>query len=207
VHWAVAEGITRAIANGYIAGYADAPRAAGGRWCTGCIVCLPFVIMLDVGGESPQAIEAERTQYMRLRQREETVAWLRRVPLLAHLSTAQLESVAPYVDEVETTAGQVLIDQDGFGQELLIIIDGTVEVTRDGRRLRDLGAGEIIGEIALLDGGPNMATVTTREPTTVLSINKRALDTVLDHVPGLPHELLRALARRLREATAALDAD
>jgi CRP-like cAMP-binding protein len=52
-----------------------------------------------------------------------------------------------------------------------------------------------------------MATVTTREPTTVLSINKRALDTVLDHVPGLPHELLRALARRLREATAALDAD
>lgn len=175
--------------------------------CTGCIVCLAFVIILAVGGESPQAVEVERKQYMRLRQREETVAWLRRVPLLAHLSTAQLESVAPYVDEVETTAGQVLIDQDGFGQELLIIIDGTVEVTRDGRRLRDLGAGEIIGEIALLDGGPNTAMVTTREPTTVLSINKRAFDTVLDRVPGLPHELLRALARRLREATAALDAD
>lgn len=144
---------------------------------------------------------------MRLTRSEETVAWLRRIPLLAQLSTAQLESVAPFVDEVEAAAGQVLIDQDGFGQEMLIIIDGSVEVTRDGRQLHDLGAGEVVGEIALLDGGPHAATVTTREPTTVLSISKRAFDTVLDRVPGLPHELLRVLARRLRDATARPDSD
>lgn len=144
---------------------------------------------------------------MRLTRSEETVAWLRRVRLLAQLSTAQLESIAPFVDEVETGAGHVLIDQDGFAQEMLIIIDGVVEVTRDGRHLRDLGAGEVVGEIALLDGGPYTATVTTREPTTVLSISKRAFDTVLDRVPGLPHELLRVLARRLRDATARPDSD
>lgn len=133
-------------------------------------------------------------------RREERIAWLRRVPLFTDLSTAQLEGLAPLVDEVETTAGQVLIDEDGLGQELLIIIDGSVEVTRDGHHLADIGAGEIVGEIALLDGGPSAATVTTREPTTVLSINKRAFDTVLDRIPGLPHELLRSLAVRLRAA-------
>lgn len=138
---------------------------------------------------------------MRLSRREEKVAWLRRVPLFADLSTAQLEGVAPFVDEVETEAGQVLVGQEGFGQELLIIVDGTAEVTRDGRHLRDLGPGEVIGEISLLDGGPRTATVIAREPTTVLSISKRAFDTVLDRVPGLPHELLRALAARLRDAT------
>lgn len=134
-------------------------------------------------------------------RRDESVAWLRRVPLFTDLSTAQLEGLAPFVDEVETAAGQVLIDQDGLGQELLIIVDGSVEVTRDGHHLADLGPGEIVGEIALLDGGPSAATVTAREPTTVLSISKRAFDTVLDRIPGLPHELLRSLAVRLRAAT------
>jgi CRP/FNR family transcriptional regulator, cyclic AMP receptor protein len=138
---------------------------------------------------------------MRLSRREERVSWLRRVPLFADLSTAQLEGVAPFVDEVETQAGQVLIEQAEFGQELLIIVDGTAEVTRDGRHVRDVGPGDVIGEISLLDGGPRTATVIAREPTTVLSISKRAFDTVLDRVPGLPHELLRALAARVREAT------
>lgn len=138
---------------------------------------------------------------MRLRRREERVTWLRRVPLFADLSTAQLEGVAPFVDEVETEAGHVLIGQAEFGQELLIIVDGTAEVTRDGRHLRDVGPGDVIGEISLLDGGPRTATVIAREPTTVLSISKRAFDTVLDRVPGLPHELLRALAARLRDVT------
>lgn len=138
---------------------------------------------------------------MRLRRREDRVAWLRRVPLFADLSTAQLNGIAPFVDEVEADAGQTLIDQDAFGQELLIIVDGAAEVTRDGRRLRTLGPGDVVGEIALLDGGPRTATVTTLEPTTVLSISKRAFDSVLDRVPGLPHELLRTLAVRLRDAT------
>lgn len=138
---------------------------------------------------------------MRLRRREDRVAWLRRVPLFADLSTAQLNGIAPFVDEVEADAGQTLIDQDAFGQELLIIVDGAAEVIRDGRRLRTLGPGDVVGEIALLDGGPRTATVTTLEPTTVLSISKRAFDSVLDRVPGLPHELLRTLAVRLRDAT------
>ncbi len=138
---------------------------------------------------------------MRSKRREETVAWLRRVPLFADLSTRQLEHIAPFVDEVEAGAGQVLIEEDGFSQELLIIIDGTAEVTRHGRHLRDVGPGAVLGEIGLLDGGPRTATVTTREPTTLLTIRKRAFDTVLDQVPGLPHELLRTLAVRLRDAT------
>lgn len=139
---------------------------------------------------------------MRLGRREERVAWLRRVPLFAELSAAQLTSIAPLVEEVDTAAGQVLLQQGQFGQELLIIVDGAAEVTRDGQHVRDLGPGDVLGEIALLDGKPRTATVTTREPTTVLSIKKRAFDTMLDRVPGLPHELLRALATRLRDATA-----
>ena len=171
-----------------------------------CVVVVALAMISLTSGGKLRSVELERSTVRRQR-REEKVAWLRRVPLFADLSTAQLEGVAPFVDEVATEAGQVLIDQHGFGQELLIIIDGSVEVTRDGRHIRDLGPGEVVGEIALLDGASRTATVTTREPTTVLSISKRAFDTVLERVPGLPHELLRALAARLRDATTAADID
>ncbi|HSJ46947.1 MAG TPA: cyclic nucleotide-binding domain-containing protein [Euzebyales bacterium] len=125
---------------------------------------------------------------------------LRRVPLFADLTDKQLHGIEAFVDEVEVDAGRVLVDQEGFGNELLIVVDGTAEVTRDGRHIADLGPGEAIGEIALLDGKPRTATVTAKEPMTLVTVSKRAFDTVLDRVPGLPHALLRTLAARLREA-------
>ena len=125
---------------------------------------------------------------------------LRRVPLFADLTDKQLHGIEAFVDEVQVDAGRVLVDQEGFGNELLIVVDGTAEVTRDGRHIADLGPGEAIGEIALLDGKPRTATVTAKEPMTLVTVSKRAFDTVLDRVPGLPHALLRTLAARLREA-------
>lgn len=133
-------------------------------------------------------------------KRKTTVDALRRVSLFADLTDRQLEQLEAFVDDVEVEAGQVLIDQEGFGQELLIVVEGTAEVTRDGRHIADLGPGETIGEIALLDGKPRTATVTAKEPMTLVTVSKRAFDTVLDRVPGLPHALLRTLATRLREA-------
>lgn len=137
------------------------------------------------------------------KRRNEKIDALQQVPLFSGLTVKQLEGITPFVDEVDVEAGQVLIDEEGFGQELLIVVDGTAEVTRDGKHIANLGAGEAIGEIALLDGKPRTATVTATEPMTLLTISKRAFDTVLDRVPGLPHALLRTLATRLREANLA----
>lgn len=137
------------------------------------------------------------------KRRNEKIDALQQVPLFSGLTVKQLEGITPFVDEVDVEAGQVLIDEEGFGQELLIVVDGTAEVTRDGKHIASLGAGEAIGEIALLDGKPRTATVTATEPMTLLTISKRAFDTVLDRVPGLPHALLRTLATRLREANLA----
>jgi CRP/FNR family cyclic AMP-dependent transcriptional regulator len=138
---------------------------------------------------------------VRLKKREEKVAWLRRVPLFSELTTTQLESIEPFVEEVEVEAGQMLIRQEGVGSELLVMIDGAAEVTRDGTRLRTLGPGDVIGEIALLDGRPRTATVTATDHTVLLTISKRAFDTVLDRAPGMSQVLLRTLAARLRHAT------
>jgi CRP-like cAMP-binding protein len=91
----------------------------------------------------------------------------------------------------------VLIDHEGFGLELLIVGDGTAEVTRGGRHVAD-PVPEAIGEVVLLDGRPRTATVTAT--MTLVAVSKRVFDTVLDRVPGLLQALLRTLATRLREA-------
>lgn len=149
-----------------------------------------IVVAQDCEGEVRRVSMRRRTK----------VDALRRVPIFADLTDRQLEQIEAFVDDVEVEAGQVLIDQEGFGQELLIVVDGTAEVTRDGRHVADVGPGETIGEIALLDGGPRTATATAKEPMTLVTVSRQAFDTVLERVPGLPRAVLRTLAARLREA-------
>ncbi len=69
---------------------------------------------------------------------------------------------------------------------------------------RPSGPGAPFGELALLDGGPRTATVTTTEETTLLVLSKPAFNAVLDEVPTLAHKLLVSLARRLRESERSL---
>ena len=62
-----------------------------------------------------------------------------------------------------------------------------------------VGAGAIIGELALLDRGPRTATVTATTDMTVLILEQRNFAGILDAVPALSHKLLAALASRIRD--------
>ena len=62
-------------------------------------------------------------------------------------------------DEIDVPSGRTLTKQGEPGREFVVIVSGTAEVTKDGRRVNMLGAGDFLGEIALLSGGPRTATV------------------------------------------------
>ena len=67
----------------------------------------------------------------------------------------------------------------------------------------DIGAGEVIGEIAMFDPAPASATVTTTEPTEVLVLAHRRFESVVRNNPDLAVALLRTLARRFHATQAA----
>lgn len=124
---------------------------------------------------------------------------LSQVPLFRSLSRRDLQKVARAADELRVEAGRVLTEQGTVGRECFVIVEGTAAVRRNGRKVATLGAGDAVGELALLDRGPRTATVVAEGPMTVLVIGARELSGLLDDVPALGKKLLAALAARVRE--------
>ena len=106
---------------------------------------------------------------------------LRRVPLFAGLGDRELSEVERSSDEVDVPAGTTLTRQGGSGHEFFVIIEGRARVERDGRVLATLGPGDFLGEIALLEERPRMATVTVEEPSRLLVLGHREFHSLLDN--------------------------
>jgi CRP/FNR family cyclic AMP-dependent transcriptional regulator len=124
---------------------------------------------------------------------------LKSVPLFAACTRKELELIARSGDEIKMTAGTVLLDQGQTGHEAFVILDGTVTVKRNGRKIATLGEGVIVGELSLLDHGPRTARAECETDCVLFVISQRHFMTVLDDVPALAHKLLAALAGRIRK--------
>jgi CRP/FNR family cyclic AMP-dependent transcriptional regulator len=124
---------------------------------------------------------------------------LRSIPLFSGCTNKELELIAKSGDEVKMTAGTLLADQGQTGREAFIVVDGTVSVKRNGRKVATLGSGAIVGELSLLDHGPRTATVACETDATIFVIAQRHFLGVIDDVPTIGHKLLASLAGRIRE--------
>jgi CRP-like cAMP-binding protein len=101
----------------------------------------------------------------------------------------------------DSLAGEVVITQGARGDGLYVILAGEVEVLRDGGVAGTLGAGDVFGEMSLLDGVPAVATVRTLRRTSLLRLPPSDLDTVLARYPGVRQHL-----EALRDARAEINA-
>ena len=108
---------------------------------------------------------------MRL-HKDAKVELISRVPLFARCSKKELRMIANLADQIEWPEGKTLIKEGRLGSEFFILIEGTVSVSRDGRKLRDLAAGEWVGEIALIANVPRTATVVTTSPIRALVLTR-----------------------------------
>ena len=78
-----------------------------------------------------------------------------------------------------------------------------VVVDKGGGTVRRLGAGDFLGEIALIDGRPRTATVTADEPIEALVIDRSGFTRLMDEFPVIRYDLVTALTDRLRTRGAA----
>jgi len=125
---------------------------------------------------------------------------LSRIPLFAGCSDRDLEHLAHAADRIRLPEGTLLTRQGDIGREAFVILAGSAAVDRDGERVAEIGPGDVVGELALLDGGPRSATVTATSDIEALVLTRPAFTAVLDEIPTLAHRLLVTLARRLRTA-------
>jgi CRP/FNR family transcriptional regulator, cyclic AMP receptor protein len=130
--------------------------------------------------------------------RDEKIDLLRSVPLFSGLGERELERISTLADVVDLPADRILTTQGRLGWEMFILVSGRAGVERDGQRINEVGPGEVIGEIALLDGGPRTATVTLSEPSRLLVLARREFQALMDEFPDIRLQVLEAVARRLR---------
>jgi CRP-like cAMP-binding protein len=134
-------------------------------------------------------------------RQESTDERLARIPLFEGLSKKQLSQVSSLMTPLDLKAGKVLARQGEIGREFLILLEGQVEVARDGKIIAVRGPGDFIGEIALLDNRPRTATVTARTDVVVEVLNRGEFASLLAEAPELSAQVMATMARRL----AALD--
>jgi CRP-like cAMP-binding protein len=126
------------------------------------------------------------------------VTALRGVPLFAGLSKRTLERIARAAAEVEVPQGQILIEPNAKGSGLFVIEEGTVAVQTRGRKPLELGAGEVVGELALIrPGGARTARVQAVTPVRCLALDRSSFRRLLESEPKLALALLETLAERL----------
>ena len=133
---------------------------------------------------------------MRLRKNTK-VELLQAVPLFASCSRTELERIASLADELDLADGATLIREGERGREFLVIVNGTVRVTKGGKKIRDLGSGDFIGEVALVSDVPRTATVTATSPVRLLVITDRAFRGLIEEMPSIATKVLQSLGERL----------
>lgn len=128
----------------------------------------------------------------------ERVALLRRVGLFAETPDRALAGVAQVVTEVEFPSGSTVMLEGAVEDWLYVVVDGQLEVVRADRRVT-VGAGEVVGELAVLDPMPRSATVRATTDCLLFRLDKAAFDEVLGERPEVARGVIRELVRRLRE--------
>lgn len=124
---------------------------------------------------------------------------LRGVPLFRLCTDKELKDVASLMDETKLDAGTILIKEGAVGEEAYIVASGTATVTLRGDTLGEIGPGDAVGEMALLDVSPRSATVTATSEMTVFVLEPRSFGELLTRHPSVGKLMMAALARRLRE--------
>lgn len=122
---------------------------------------------------------------------------LRSVPLFAECSKGELRKLASIADELDIREGTVLTREGRSAHEFFVLVKGTVRVTKDGKKLADLGPGDWLGEIALLTKAPRTATATATSPLLTLVIVDRDFRRIVTEIPSIAMKMLSGVADRM----------
>jgi CRP/FNR family cyclic AMP-dependent transcriptional regulator len=128
---------------------------------------------------------------------------LRSVPLFTGLTDTAISAVAEMAMETSYDAGAVLVREGDPGDRFIALVDGSARVERGGQPVATLGAGDFLGEIALVDGEPRTATVTATDKIRAFEIRRADFTALMDRSPVVRLGILMALTERVRALAAA----
>ena len=135
---------------------------------------------------------------------QEKRAHLAGVPLFRDCSSEVLDRLAEVTSEFVFADSAPIVQQGQVGNGLHIVVSGGARIVSGSDELARFGAGDFFGELSVIDQQPRVASAYALGQTTCLALASWDLMAVLERDPVLAVNLLKELARRLREADAQL---
>lgn len=125
---------------------------------------------------------------------------LRRSPLFAGMTDAELARVADMMEEKRVVRGAVLAREGESAYHLVVVAEGTAEVRIDGEVVRTLQPGDTFGEVGVVERGRRTADVFATSPMRLLTMRIWHFNTLADEIPEFGVRA-RDLARARHEPT------
>jgi signal transduction histidine kinase len=127
---------------------------------------------------------------------------LRALPYFADLPEKLMLSVCAGSETVDVDAGTVIIEEGSDSVEMYVVVEGEMEVTKHTPdtevELARIGPGEVVGEMALLDNSPRMATVRAAEKSRLIRVPVEAFEDLLED-SRVVRRMFRTVTMRLRD--------
>ncbi len=133
----------------------------------------------------------------------ERILLLREIPIFADLSPEDLKLIADSAREEWYPQNTAIFHQGDEGNMMFVIVEGQLQVLRsvDGIEhvLAQRGAGDFVGEMAIIESTQRLATLRTQTDVRVLAIDGETFKGILRERPDVSFAVLRSISRRLRE--------
>src|SRR5258706_11281479 len=103
-------------------------------------------------------------------------------------------------DSESLEPGDVLFREGDDGDVMFAVIEGEVELSRNGSRLENIGPGGILGEMALIHSRARSATATAPTPARVVRVDLKHFTYLVQEHPTFALQVMTVMADRLRSA-------
>ncbi len=128
----------------------------------------------------------------------EGVEWLGSLSFFEGFRPEDLTRVAALSEEIEAKQGALLMDQGDPGLECFVVVSGECSVYVGGEHIASSGPGAMVGEMALVDHRPRMASVIADTDMRLLRFDARQFKRLLDEMPKASERVVRLLTERLQ---------
>ena len=135
---------------------------------------------------------------------------LKEIELFSELNDKDLQEVATLAQIKKIPTDTTIFHEGDDADAVFVVVEGRVKIvttSTDGKEfiLSVLGAGQVFGEMGLLETAPRSASVITITEVELLVIKRADFDHLLTSSPGISRKLMAILSRRLRRANSKME--
>jgi CRP/FNR family transcriptional regulator, cyclic AMP receptor protein len=125
---------------------------------------------------------------------------LKKIPVFADLSDDERGHIAALAAEVSVPAGKELVREGDYSYDVLAVEEGTARVERHGERIADIGPGDVVGEMGVLERSQRSATVVATSPMLLVTLTSWDVRRLAKSVPSAVEHLRDVVAERRHSA-------